>query len=79
MWLCCKMPDRINTAEAAKRLGRSVSRVKQLIDDGRLPAVRAVSGNGWEIDPADLELPAVKNRAPGYPKGRPRKKSQKNS
>ena len=58
------MPTPITTAEAAKRLGISAIRVRQLIASGRLPAVKL--GRDWLIQVADLDL--VQHR----PTGRPR-------
>jgi len=58
----------IGTTEAAKRLGVNPSRVRALIDSGRLKAIKV--GREWLIDPKDLD--AVKNRKPG----RPRKSSK---
>lgn len=43
----------ISVAEAAQRLGVSLSRVHQRIGDGSLPAVRV--GNQWEIDESLLQ------------------------
>lgn len=54
----------IGTTEAAKRLGVNPSRVRALIDSGRLKAIKV--GREWLIDPKDLE--AVKNRKPGRPR-----------
>lgn len=54
----------IGTAEAAKRLGVNPSRVRALIDSGRLKAIKV--GREWLINPKDLD--AVKNRKPGRPR-----------
>jgi excisionase family DNA binding protein len=59
----------IGTAEAAKRLNVTVSRVQKMIAAKRLKAIKV--GREWLIDPKDLE--AVKNRKVG----RPRKSAQK--
>lgn len=56
----------IGVAEAAKRLGVSVSRVHQRIVDGSLPATRI--GAQWVIDEA--VLPAVAESTPGRPLSR---------
>ena len=78
----------ITASEAAVRLGVTARRVLALIDAGRLPARRAspleaavlleeariksVPPAGIVlIEEADLEL--VRDRRPGYPRGRPRK------
>lgn len=60
--------EAIGTVEAAKRLKISRDRVVKLIYSGRLPAQKF--GNYWAINPADLEL--VKDRRPGWKKGRSR-------
>jgi excisionase family DNA binding protein len=54
----------IGTTEAAKRLGVNASRVRALIDSGRLKATKV--GGAWLIDPKDLD--AVKIRKPGRPR-----------
>jgi excisionase family DNA binding protein len=59
----------IDTTEAARRLNVTPSRVRAMIDSGRLKATKI--GIVWMIDPKDLE--AVKNRKTG----RPRKSAQK--
>jgi excisionase family DNA binding protein len=59
----------IGTTEAAKRLGISANRVRDLIASGRLKAQKI--GREYAINPKDLD--AVKNRIPG----RPRKAAQK--
>lgn len=43
----------LSTSEAAANLGVSDARIRQLILDGRLPAIRL--GNTWGIDPGDWE------------------------
>lgn len=60
--------DAIGTKEAADRLGISPSRVLHLINGGRLPAYKI--GYTWAIIPKDLEL--VRDRKPGWKKGRSR-------
>jgi excisionase family DNA binding protein len=60
----------IGTAEAAKRLNVTVSRVLKMIAAKRLKATKL--GNVWLIDPKDLD--AVKDRRVGRPR-----KSRKNS
>jgi excisionase family DNA binding protein len=54
----------IGTAEAARRLNVTQSRVRAMIDAGRLKAMRV--GREWLIDPKDLE--AVKDRKVGRPR-----------
>lgn len=46
-------PEYIDTVEAAKRLGVSPRRVRQLIDEKRLPATKV--GRSYIIDPADVD------------------------
>ena len=60
----------IGTAEAAKRLNVSVSRVHKMIAAKRLKATKL--GNVWLIDPKDLD--SVKDRKVGRPR-----KSRKNT
>jgi excisionase family DNA binding protein len=54
----------ISAAEAAKRLNVTSSRVRKMIDSGRLKATKV--GNMWVINPKDLD--AVKNRKVGRPR-----------
>jgi excisionase family DNA binding protein len=54
----------IGTAEAAKRLNVTVSRVQKMIVAKRLKATKL--GNLWLIDPKDLD--AVKDRKVGRPR-----------
>ena len=54
----------IGTAEAARRLNVTQSRVRAMIDAGRLKAIRV--GREWLIDPKDLD--AVKDRKVGRPR-----------
>ena len=54
----------IGTAEAAKRLGVTVSRVHKMIAAKRLKAIKI--GREWLIDPKDLD--AVKDRKVGRPR-----------
>ena len=54
----------ISTAEAAKRLNVTQSRVQKMIAAKRLKATKV--GNLWLIDPKDLE--AVKDRKVGRPR-----------
>jgi excisionase family DNA binding protein len=63
----------IGTAEAAKRLNVTVSRVLKMIAAKRLKATKL--GNVWLIDPKDLE--AVKDRKVGRPR-KARKSSKRN-
>lgn len=55
----------IDTAEAARRLGITPTRVRQLIRAGRLPATRL--GRDWAIEERHLGRVAVRKT------GRPRK------
>ena len=54
----------IGTAEAAKRLNVTVSRVQKMIAAKRLKAIKV--GREWLIDPKDLD--AVKDRKVGRPR-----------
>ena len=54
----------LTTTQAAEVLGVTPVRVRQLIEAGRLKAVKV--GRDWLIDPPDLE--AVKVRTPGRPR-----------
>jgi len=54
----------ITTAEAAKRLSVTQSRVQKMIAAKRLKATKV--GNLWLIDPKDLE--ALKHRKVGRPR-----------
>jgi excisionase family DNA binding protein len=54
----------IGTTEAAQRLGVSANRVRALIENKRLKAMKV--GREWLIDPKDLN--AVKKRKPGRPR-----------
>ena len=54
----------IGTAEAARRLNVTQSRVRVLIDSGRLKAMKV--GREWLIDPQDLD--AAKDRKVGRPR-----------
>jgi excisionase family DNA binding protein len=54
----------IGTAEAAKRLNVTVSRVHKMIAAKRLKATKL--GNVWLIDPKDLE--PLKDRKVGRPR-----------
>ena len=53
----------IGTAEAARRLNVTQSRVRVLIDSGRLKAMKV--GREWLIDPKDLD---AKDRKVGRPR-----------
>jgi excisionase family DNA binding protein len=64
----------IGTTEAARRLGVSDTRVRALIESGRLKAVKI--GGAWLIDPKDLD--AVKDRKVGRPR-KSRKGTKKQS
>jgi len=57
------MPTPITTKDAARRLGVTAIRVRQLIAAGRLPAVKI--GRDWLIKAADLRR--VAHRPPGRP------------
>ena len=61
----------ITTQQAADYLRISRRRIIALIKANRLPARKF--GRDWWVNKADLKL--VKDRSPGYPKGRPRKSS----
>ena len=54
----------ISTAEAAKRLGVTQSRVQKMIAAKRLKAIKV--GREWLIDPKDLE--PLKDRKVGRPR-----------
>ena len=54
----------ISAAEAATRLNVTSSRVRKMIDSGRLKATKV--GNMWVINPKDLD--AVKDRKVGRPR-----------
>jgi excisionase family DNA binding protein len=54
----------IGTTEAARRLGISPNRLRDLIASGRLKAQKI--GREYAINPKDLA--AVKNRIPGRPR-----------
>jgi excisionase family DNA binding protein len=62
----------LTTKDAAERLGVTVGRIHQLIQDGRLPAEKA--GRDYLINEKDLAL--VKSRKPGRPKKRKTKASK---
>jgi hypothetical protein len=47
--------DHVNTREAARMLGRSISRIRQLAAEGRIPAQRDENGNYW-YKPDHLEM-----------------------
>jgi excisionase family DNA binding protein len=57
------MDELLTTSQAAKKLGVSAGRVRQMVVDGRLPVVRL--GRDNLIRAADLAL--VKNRKTGRP------------
>lgn len=61
---------KVTAKQAAEKLNVNDSRVRQLINSGKLPAEKY--GNLWLIDEKDLEL--VKDRKPT---GRPPKKKSK--
>ena len=54
----------IGTAEAAKRLNVTVSRVQKMIVAKRLKAIKV--GREWLIDPKDLDV--LKDRKVGRPR-----------
>ena len=60
----------ISTADAARLLHVSASRVRQLIAEGHLAARRFY--RVWLIDPASLDR-ARQRPGCGWPRGRPRK------
>ena len=57
----------LTTKDAAERLGVTVGRVYQLINEKRLPAQKV--GRDYLIDEKDLKL--VADRKPGRPKAKP--------
>lgn len=59
------MPQPITVTEAATRLGVTPRRVQALIAAGKLPATRF--GSAWQIDPRDLDRPAIRDRKGGRP------------
>jgi excisionase family DNA binding protein len=65
------MAKLISTAEAAERLGVTKPRVHQLINAGRLPALRI--GRTYAIDEADLKK--LGSRKPGRPRTRKQRKA----
>lgn len=68
------MSDRpITPAEAAKELGVSRTVIYRFIKQGRVTVV-AKYGPNYLLDRASLEN--VRERKPGYPKGRPRGSSE---
>jgi len=58
--------EMISTKEAAEELGVTTIRVRALIRDGRLPALKI--SRDWIIRRSDLDL--VRVRKPGRPPGR---------
>ena len=62
------MAKLLNTKQAAERLNVSERRIRQLIAQGRLPAIKLA--RDWMIKEKDLEK--VKDR----PAGRPKKKRE---
>jgi excisionase family DNA binding protein len=68
--LCAMKMKIIDTTEAARRLNVTPTRVRAMINSGRLKATKV--GIVWMIDPKDLE--AVKERKVGRPR-----KSRKSS
>jgi excisionase family DNA binding protein len=59
----------LTTEQVAAELGVTPSRVRQLILDGTLPAVKR--GGVWFVSAGDVDR-ARERPGPGYPKGRPR-------
>jgi excisionase family DNA binding protein len=55
----------LSTRQVAQKLGISERRVRQLCDEGRIPAKKV--GINWFIHPSALDLDEVKNRKPGRP------------
>ena len=55
----------LGVPEAAKALGVSRQRIRQLIGEGRLPAIRVA--RAWVIYGGDLEWFAAKGRPTGRP------------
>jgi len=64
---------KITTAIAAKVLGITSSRVRQLIKSGLLPAVKA--GRDWLIEDEDLGLVKARPRRGRPGRGKPHKES----
>ena len=59
--------------QAAAQLGLSGPAVRKLVVLGIIPATQVVPGAPWEIQPQDLELPAVQaavDRTKNEPRGR---------
>jgi len=59
------LDELLSTQEAAQQLGISERRVRQLCEDGKLPARKL--GSNWFIHPSSVDLDEVKNRRPGRP------------
>jgi excisionase family DNA binding protein len=53
----------LGTKEVAQRLGRTQARVRQLIDEGKLPGQRL--GRDWYVRESDVEKYIEKNRQAG--------------
>lgn len=68
-------PQPITVAEAATRLGVSPQLVCRWCRSGKLPSA-VLFGPVWQIDPRDLDRPAIKERKAGWVKGRKRKPKQ---
>ncbi len=60
----------LTTEEAAKKLGITATRVRQLIQESRLPTVQVFPGGPHLIRPIDLRFVAVRKV------GRPKKKEE---
>ncbi len=67
----------ISTDEAAEALGVSGRRVRQLIDEGKLPAQYV--GGGYVIDKAVLETVTVYGKPGRPPKAKPKQGGKKKS
>ena len=65
----------LDTKQAAERLGVNPSRVRQLRIAGKLRGVKM--GRDWFFTENEIEKFKTLVRPQGYPKGVPRKKSQK--
>ena len=63
-----ELDEILSLSEAADQAGLSASRLRQLIDEGRLRAKKI--GNSWAILPRDLDTFLGRSRDPGRPNQR---------
>lgn len=63
------MHELLTTRQAAERLGITPNRLRVLIRQGRLPAVRF--GRDWQIQASDLALVADRKTGRPWPKAAP--------